>query len=560
VELREAEAKLAAEEASVKEAARERSELLNRAREKYQSNQSAWETFRHWFGLVCTGTLGVLGIVGLVTLAAGRRRLHGPAMRTLAVTSILLLAGSGLCGYTLLSGIGSKPEAGAKHIEALGIPGPATDPAPIIANEARDQSPKGSPERMGRGFVGGQEPSKAAAQEESKAPRMAPRMAENEPAPRPLAMPDARKAAQAGIDAKPEAPKFPSPARPADSMRGGEGAAKGTLEDKTLKKEPGGVGHKETGPTGSTAKNETEQGGAYRKEQNRQRMFQEQSQQSLSGARSGPLRDSRGDAGAKGAPGGAGVAQESRVEKDVSGLGGGAGGRPAPGANKAQSSGQGGQIGYFFREYSWSAPSPVGQAERTVPLWSRTLYWNALAVVGSQGWSTMLEMPEEPGVWRITALGFDGQGRLGSAVVDVKTPLVVKPVSIQTRLSREFAKVGDVVQLSGTVQNGTNHRQSGVVVKIPLSSGLALPENLEALQRLKRGDPQEAVRLEGWVIDKQDLVLQWSEAPAGKDFSFTIDLICREPGTYRVGPVTAGLTNLEKQADSAAAHKIVIGK
>jgi hypothetical protein len=209
---------------------------------------------------------------------------------------------------------------------------------------------------------------------------------------------------------------------------------------------------------------------------------------------------------------------------------------------------------FMVREYSWKAdrqPANLG-----TPAWGQTVYWHALRVAPEGELNLPVTLPPGEGTYRFEVFGHDGQGRLGAATLDIKTPVVKpKPVSLKTRLSAQDAKRGDVVRLEVEVKNQTASAKSAVQAVIPLPAGMTLPPTVKQLRSSVTGPgydtPFETTR---WKVQEGELFLAWSELAGEQGVRVVVDLVCEKAGEWTASKAgRAYLLNQEEAAAEAAA-------
>ncbi|MFO0816143.1 MAG: hypothetical protein U0796_23235 [Gemmatales bacterium] len=219
-------------------------------------------------------------------------------------------------------------------------------------------------------------------------------------------------------------------------------------------------------------------------------------------------------------------------------------------------------IVFYVREFSWNEQSrPTGLTANSA--WSKTIYWNPLAVIPSTGKLTIpLELPPFDGSYQFEVYGHDGQGRLGSSVLEIKSaPALPKPtpIALSTRLSRTEAKVGEVVQLDCLIENQTPRRQPNIIVKLHIPEGLKLPENLKQLrQTIRSTTASDYVEPTRWFVQNRELTLIWSELPSEKKVTLSVDLYCNKAGEYQASQSRAYLENQERDATIIPGLRITI--
>lgn len=206
------------------------------------------------------------------------------------------------------------------------------------------------------------------------------------------------------------------------------------------------------------------------------------------------------------------------------------------------------QSGFFVREYSWKAEAKPAALTQATATWSKTVYWHPLMIIPATGKLELpIDLPPNEGVYHFEVYGHDGDGRLGSGSIDIPAP--VQSVSLQTKLSRNQAKVGDVIQLDCQVQNLTSRRQPSVIAKIQLPEGTSLPPSLRQLRyAVKKAASDDSPEPTRWSVDGRELTLFWGDLASGQRVKLTIDLICNKVADATTGTSKAYLENQEADA------------
>ncbi|HQR07672.1 MAG TPA: hypothetical protein PLN21_12665 [Gemmatales bacterium] len=218
------------------------------------------------------------------------------------------------------------------------------------------------------------------------------------------------------------------------------------------------------------------------------------------------------------------------------------------------------QNSFHLREYSWKAEAkPVGITQATA-VWSKTVYWHPLELVpGSGKLELPIDLPPNEGVYHFEVFGHDGEGRLGAASIDVPAP--VQSVSLQTKLSKNKAKVGDVIQLECQVQNLSTRRQPQIIARVQLPEGTNLPPSLKQLRFAAKAAPSDdSAEPTRWSVQGRELTLIWAEMAAGQRAKLSIDLICNKPAETTTGMSKAFLENQESDAAVVPGLSLKISK
>ncbi|HMO35826.1 MAG TPA: hypothetical protein PKA06_07280, partial [Gemmatales bacterium] len=220
---------------------------------------------------------------------------------------------------------------------------------------------------------------------------------------------------------------------------------------------------------------------------------------------------------------------------------------------------------FYYREYSWNRTHPPASlAPKTA--WSQTIYWNPLATVPASGKLVIpLELPTDAAsLYQFDVFGHDGQGRLGTASVDIRPTALTEqklPLSLKTVLSHTEARVGDVVQLQCVLENRTSRRQPNIVLHLQLPEGLKLPENMKQLRQMLRTNAsdnyQEPAR---FTRSPQGLHFHWSELPTEQPMVITLDLVCEKAGNFRALPSRAYLENQQQDTCQSPGLEIEVNK
>ncbi len=218
------------------------------------------------------------------------------------------------------------------------------------------------------------------------------------------------------------------------------------------------------------------------------------------------------------------------------------------------------QNSFYLREYSWKAEAKPAGITQSTATWSKTVYWHPLEIVPTGGRLELpIDLPPNEGVYHFEVFGHDGEGRLGAASIDIPAPL--QSVSLQTRLSRNKAKVGDVIQLECQVQNLSTRRQPQVIAKVQLPEGTALPPSLKQLRfAAKAASSDDSTEPTRWSVQGHELTLIWAELAAGQRARLSIDLHCNKPTEATTGASKAYLENQETDAAVAPGLSLRISK
>ncbi len=229
----------------------------------------------------------------------------------------------------------------------------------------------------------------------------------------------------------------------------------------------------------------------------------------------------------------------------------------APGAASTGSASGTDKGGFILREYAWPKGHPPAALQPSA--WSQTVYWNPMVVLTGGEWTTSLRLPMLEGVYRFQVFGHDGEGRLGAASLDVKTPVPL--VTLHTKLSHEKAKVGDVVQLAITLRNVTKTAQSHVIAKVLLPQGVTLPPNTKSIKALVSPHAHDApANTKNWSIKDNELTILYEELKADQQVKFTVDLVCRTAGMFQSGPSRSYPEAAPNKADQDLGLRILIEK
>lgn len=206
------------------------------------------------------------------------------------------------------------------------------------------------------------------------------------------------------------------------------------------------------------------------------------------------------------------------------------------------------QNSFYLREYSWKAEAKPAGISLATATWSKTVYWHPLEIVPETGkLELLIDLPPNEGVYHFEVFGHDGEGRLGAASIDIPAP--VQSVSLQTKLSKTRAKVGDVIQLECQVQNLSTRRQPKVIARVQLPEGTNLPPSMKQLRFAAKAAPSDdSPEPTLWSVDKRELTLIWAEMAAGQRAKLSIDLICNKPIETTTGTSKAFLENQEADA------------
>lgn len=589
--LRQQEAEYQSQARQQSQVATEQQKQLQQTESLYTSRQAEWQQFTLWFHWISAGALGLLSLVGLASLCSKRSLLPVHLICTLAGLSMLGLLGAAYLWSKQIADQAPPPTTGAARVsleEPASRKAPRQEQLPAPTKRMVDE-PASSAVRPGS------DPLKTESKQ-AKDSNVLRKSAEHEGASR-----------QTELNAPSPSPVSPSPsAKPmapakTEKMETGKivkGDSAGSKSN-TQPEVPSGGKLRLSGGVDAQLSNRD-----YKQSQNNDTYAM---RRSVDGNRNTKLADNRVLAPVK--PGSAkettsptlmpsvmkdhsekydAPAKKKEVNQQLGGVANskattGSGdkqfvpppGKPSPGGMGSGGGMGGGGLsrgatpppaskstvtadelqtkqGFYLREYSWTPATQPGNMKPTTT-WGQTVYWHPLKVVPSTGMLTLpIELPPMEGVYQFEVFGHDGQGRLGSAIIDIASPALAArplPVALQTKLSSQQAKVGEVVQLECTVQNLTSRRQPQVVAKIAIPEGVKLPDNLKQLRQAVRastaGDYVEPTR---WYIQGKELTLIWSEIAAEQKVRLSIDLVCQQAGQYQAASSRAYFENQERDA------------
>jgi len=522
-----------------------------------------WQSFQRWYAFTSAAVVGTLGLISLWVFLLNRGTLPARVLGIVGVSSALSLGGAAYLTYMAITprpDDAALPQAAAAAQEA--VPSHRLQDATGLESAPLGEAANAVPPRRGAAVGSGEGSAKreeirpafeaqplgrakglppgrdAGAKEfkELSSEKVAPPAAKSEPAPA-LKKADSRPpVAQSlpGLKAAPAAPPAPSLAQ--DSLSSAPKVQSGTTRSRITAAAPGQATQAQT-------------------LNRRQQLDLPLTAPDYSKA-SPPSRPGRGNepSGLDRALGGLGGGGAGGIPSDKPGAGpGGAGGRP-PGQQLSELP----RNAFVAREYNWHAPR---LADGIKPAWGQTLYWHPLKVVPHGEVSIPIEVPPGDATYRFDVFGHDGQGRLGAATLEVRTPLPnPRPLAITTRLSTTEAVRGDVIHLVIEVRNQTGQRQPAAEAVIPLPPGLTMPANVKQLRSSTTGPgydtPFEPTR---WTLARNELTLSWNELAAGQAVRVVVDLVCSQSGTLTADkPASAYFVNQKNEASEATRLQIRI--